>query len=387
MNNFSELTQDEAILLITQHLGLKNPTSSIEATEISDGNLNIVYRVQDRSTCNSFIVKQAPPYIRVIGKSWPLTQQRIVMEVNTLKYFKKFSPNNIVTVLSFDALRFTMVMEDLTNCITWRQALIDQYFSCEIAKKIGQCMADIYYYSSNFYLSHQDKLQLELKFYSEEMCATTVKVFFIDPYQDCELNNINPELFNEVNIMRNNYILLNKVKLLNKTFNSKRQALLHGDFHTGSVMISNNTCKLIDAEFGFFGPIGFDIGTLIGNLLLNYCSYAKDDIYLAKKRLIDIENLWKYFVNGFNENAINKVDVDLFLNDIWKDTLGFAGAEMIRRIIGIAHVDDINSIVIEKDLLYAQNLALKIGQSLILDACRVTNIEMLLFNITSLTKR
>ena len=29
---------------------------------------------------------------------------------------------------------------------------------------------------------------------------------------------------------------------------------------------------MIDAEFGYYGPVCFDIGTAIGNLLLNYCS-------------------------------------------------------------------------------------------------------------------
>ena len=29
---------------------------------------------------------------------------------------------------------------------------------------------------------------------------------------------------------------------------------------------------MIDPEFAFYGPMGFDLGALIGNLLLAYCA-------------------------------------------------------------------------------------------------------------------
>ena len=33
-----------------------------------------------------------------------------------------------------------------------------------------------------------------------------------------------------------------------------------------------------------------------------------------------------------------------YMAGLWKDTLGFMGCEMIRRIVGIAHVEDLESI-------------------------------------------
>ncbi|VTN14919.1 Methylthioribose kinase [Raoultella terrigena] len=58
---------------------------------------------------------------------------------------------------------------------------------------------------------------------------------------------------------------------LKHRFFSQAEALLHGDIHSGSIFVAEGSFKAIDAEFGYFGPIGFDIGTAIGNLLLNYC--------------------------------------------------------------------------------------------------------------------
>ena len=53
-------------------------------------------------------------------------------------------------------------------------------------------------------------------------------------------------------------------------FMERQQALLHGDLHTGSLMCTEDTTYVIDAEFAFCGPIAFDVGKMIANLLIAY---------------------------------------------------------------------------------------------------------------------
>lgn len=55
-------------------------------------------------------------------------------------------------------------------------------------------------------------------------------------------------------------------------FCERTQALLHGDLHTGSIMVTQTSTKCIDPEFGFYGPMGFDVGAFLGNLMLAYVS-------------------------------------------------------------------------------------------------------------------
>ncbi len=50
------------------------------------------------------------------------------------------------------------------------------------------------------------------------------------------------------------------------------QALLHGDLHTGSIFVNQDSTKVIDPEFAFYGPMAYDIGALIANLTMNYIS-------------------------------------------------------------------------------------------------------------------
>lgn len=57
-------------------------------------------------------------------------------------------------------------------------------------------------------------------------------------------------------------------------FLQQRQALLHGDLHTGSLMVTEDTTYVIDAEFAFAGPIAFDVGKMVANLLIAFFAGA-----------------------------------------------------------------------------------------------------------------
>jgi 5-methylthioribose kinase len=50
------------------------------------------------------------------------------------------------------------------------------------------------------------------------------------------------------------------------------QALIHGDLHTGSIFINENSLKVIDPEFAFYGPMGYDVGNIIANLIFAWAN-------------------------------------------------------------------------------------------------------------------
>jgi 5-methylthioribose kinase len=52
------------------------------------------------------------------------------------------------------------------------------------------------------------------------------------------------------------------------TFLCHAEALVHGDLHSGSIMATADDVRVIDPGCAFFGPMGFDVGALIGNLIL-----------------------------------------------------------------------------------------------------------------------
>lgn len=108
--------------------------------------------------------------------------------------------------------------------------------------------------------------------------------------------------------------------------------------------------------------MGFDLGAFIGNLFLAYASqpgHANGGDY-AEWILGQIETFWSVFCGEFKRlwsdpsehsgylyaRAVdNSAAQDAYLNDVLlSDALGFAGMKMLRRVVGIAHVEDLDSI-------------------------------------------
>ena len=47
----------------------------LEVEEVGDGNLNFVYKVRQRKNPKqTVVIKQAVPFLRIVGESWPLSR-------------------------------------------------------------------------------------------------------------------------------------------------------------------------------------------------------------------------------------------------------------------------------------------------------------------------
>src|SRR5690242_1203411 len=65
----------------------------LTAKEVGDGNLNMVYIIQSAADpARSAVVKQALPYLRILGESWALTRERMRFETQALLQYNKLTP-------------------------------------------------------------------------------------------------------------------------------------------------------------------------------------------------------------------------------------------------------------------------------------------------------
>ena len=87
----------------------------------------------------------------------------------------------------------------------------------------------------------------------------------------------------------------------NCRFIERAQALIHGDLHTGSIMVTIDSTQIIDPEFGFYGPMGFDIGAFLGNLILAY--FAQDGHADQANDKVRKNLLACYFCTLYNSNS------------------------------------------------------------------------------------
>ena len=70
----------ERIPAVAQRVG--RDSSSWSVREVGDGNLNLVFIVEGPR--GSVVVKQALPYVRLVGDSWPLPLKRSFFEYHAL---------------------------------------------------------------------------------------------------------------------------------------------------------------------------------------------------------------------------------------------------------------------------------------------------------------
>jgi 5-methylthioribose kinase len=395
MSQYRTFTAADAVEYARQYGQLADPQALVSADEIGDGNLNLVFKIRDADGVSRVIVKQALPYVRCVGESWPLTLDRARIEAETLLIHGALCPRHTVQVLHHDPELAVMVQEDLSDHHIWRSELVKGRYYPLAAGQLAEYLAQTLFHTSDFYQTAQLKKAEVSRFTNPELCQITEDLFFSDPYQDHERNQFDEALLPQVLALRDDAALKLAVAGLKHRFLSKAEALLHGDIHSGSIFVAAGKLKAIDAEFGFYGPIGFDIGTALGNLLLNYCGLPglfgpRDAAAGREQRLQDVRELWLIFADRFlalchqhSRDATLALPgyAEQFLQQIWIDAVGYCGTELIRRTIGLAHVADLDSITDAEMRAECQRNALNLGRALIVNAPHIEHIDALLARI------
>jgi 5-methylthioribose kinase len=339
--------------------------------EVGDGNLNLIFLVQgsDGSVC----VKQALPYVRAAGASWPMTLERAFFEAS---YYSAVAPcvgGLIPRIYHYDPELYCTVMECLSPHIILRRGLIAGRRYPNVARDIGEYIARASFFTSDLARPFEHKLDgVALFARNKALLRITVDLVFCDPYRLNERNrHTSPQLDAIVADLRDDGRLKVAAAHFGQKFLNEAQSLIHGDLHSGSVMVTETDTRVIDPEFAFYGPIGFDLGAFLGNLLLSWYSQPghatpQDDRSAYQQWILEqARAFWESFRRSFlqlwAENASGDVlPVSMFarpadtgslesarsafVDRLFADMLGFGACKMIRRIVGFAHVLDFDSI-------------------------------------------
>jgi 5-methylthioribose kinase len=379
-----------------------NTDATLESAELSDGNLNAVFRVYEKdNSTKSILLKQGLPYLRVAGESWPLSPERAGFEARALAHQYEVAPGLVPTPYWFDETMNINAMEDLREHQVMRKPMMAGTKYENLGVTIGRFLAATLYGSSDFGMAAKAKRQLAKLFANGELCEITEDLVLMEPFEPKLLgskqnrNHFNPLIVKDLEQLQNDQDVKRNVAHLKYKFMTCGQSLLHGDLHTGSIMASvpdangQADIRVIDPEFAFFGPMGFDIGLFIANLFLNTTAqhaHAKDDATRSSYRNYlyqQARDAWAVFEAGFagrleTSNSISwrhKKFQDEFLLSVLRDTAGYGGCEMIRRTVGFAHVADLEGIADKKIRAEAEAVALNVGQELIKEHTRVSSYD------------
>lgn len=373
------------------------PDAALQCEEIGDGNLNLIFRIWRDGDCSqSVIVKQALPYVRLVGESWPLSVERARIESAALAVQAALCPDFVPQVYEYNPTLYLTVMEDLRDAITLRKGLIAGRRYPSAAQQIGEFLAQTLFKTSDLFLDSAAKKQQVARFINPELCKLTEDVIFTEPYQhDAPNNRHNPLLDEQVAALRADTALLHEVRWCKWAFMTRAEALLHGDLHTSSIMVTEQQIWMLDPEFAFYGPMGFDVGAVLGNLVLSYASHlahtpdarARNDYqaYLLETA----ESVWTTFAARFDalwhahDATVDAEFRQAFLLNLLQESVGFAACKMIRRILGIAHVEDFEAIEDQRQRAAAEGWALRIAQRMLLRRATISDAAALVALIRS----
>lgn len=370
----------------------KNET--LVAEDLADGNVNLVFRVSNGTTPSktaSVIVKQALPYARAVGESFPMPLKRISVEHHALTVQAQYCPQWVPRVYYYDEEMALMVMEDLNQHVIMRKGMMQQVQYPQFARHLGLFLARSLFYTSDLYCASEVKKQQVSLRINPELCRVTEDLVFTHPFIDHPGNHWNPRLTEEIHEIRKDSHLLAQIMDLKDRFMTHAEALIHGDLHTGSIMLNQDDTAVIDPEFSFYGPMAFDVGSLLGNLAISYVAqgaYGLDTKTAAEYRrwiAESIRTIWTVFSLEFRslwstnaQSWNNEVYMDQYLHRLLRESIGFGGIEIIRRIVGLAHTVDLEHITDNAMKTYAEITALRMGRLWIQRSNQLTHIDELL---------
>lgn len=343
----------------------------------SHGNLNYVYRVWDGKG-HSIYIKQAGTEAR-ISKDMKPSKDRNRLESEILMLEEKFAPGMVPKVYFYDTTMCACGMEDCSDYSVMRDAMLRHETFPRFAEDVSTFMVNTLLLSSDIVMDHKEKKELVRKFISPDLCDITEKLVLMEPYDDLNhRNNVYAPnaSFVEKELYGDEALHLEVAKLKFR-FMTDAQSLLHGDLHTGSIFIRQDSTKIFDCEFGTYAPMGYDTGNVIANLIFAYDNgLSADDEEFCKWVLKAIEETMDLFIKKFSEKYDEAVTEPMakvkgfkewYFDGILRDTAGFAGTELHRRTVGMANVVDVTTIQDEKKRLLAERINILAGKDYIMN--------------------
>lgn len=378
---YTALNTVSAIEYLNKKTTFFDAGSILTCEEIGDGNLNFVYRIMDKTTRRSVIIKQAGAYARATP-DYKLTTDRSRIEAEILNYQNRLAKGFVPEVYLYDEVMCCCIMEDLRDYKILRNELIDFHIYHQFARQIAQFLADTLIRTSDLCMDSAEKKEHVKRFMNPELCKISEDLVFTDPYTNAGgTNDVFPPNLQYVQekVYHNMPLRLEAAKL-SLRFKNCAESLIHGDLHSGSIFVKENSTKVFDPEFAFYGPAGYDVGNVIGNLLFAWTAAkitqaegADRNDFLAwmEQAIVDIVDIFACrCVEIIMSEAVDPLYrseefANWYTNGILCDSSGYAGMEMIRRVVGEAHVKDI-TILPDPLRIQAEQLLIQTGERLIM---------------------
>ncbi|BBM18422.1 methylthioribose kinase [Enterococcus avium] len=370
------MSEDDIKDFVVNHLALFETKDNLAVNEIGDGNINYVYQVTDRLSQKTVVVKQADKYLRSSGRLLDLSRNRIEAEI--LEIQNELAPDYIPEVYDYDEIMAAVTMENISDFKNMRYELVDQKIFPNFSEEISDFLAKVLLPTTDLVLTSAVKKTRVKSFTNIDMCDISENLVLTEPYDNYKSQNvITPG--NEAFVERSLYTdkeLHTEIAWLRNNYMNNAQALIHGDLHTGSIFINQSGIKIIDPEFAYYGPMGYDIGNVLAHmyfpLVLDLTRNDTNETF-EKWLLVSIKDVFDMTREKLRAVYDEMVESKLYQNETFKnqyiseimaDSLGYAGTEIIRRVVGDSKVKEL-SLISKTKKVAAERLLINCGIQLI----------------------
>jgi 5-methylthioribose kinase len=274
------------------HGFLKADEVLLSVSKAGEGNMNLTLRLSTEG--RSIILKQARPWVEKYP-SIPAPPGRALVEAAFYRAIAKRPELRAAmpSLLGEDPDSGVIVLQDLGEA----QDFTGLYRGDRLSEREMKVLSS--------YLSalHRPTGDREPLFENRAMRALNHEHIFrlpLAPDNGLDLDRITPGLEAAARTLRQDRGYVSRVRELGELYLTDGPSLVHGDYFPGSWLRTADGVRVIDPEFCFLGTAAFDRGVLLAHL------------YLARQRPE---------LSGFDSTA-----------------KAFAGAEILRRLIGVAQL-------------------------------------------------
>jgi len=303
----------ESVAEALHRLGwLESGESVRRITRAGEGNMNLTLRVE--TDARSFIVKQARPWV----EKFPQIEAPADRALRERDFYQRIAPIPAVAasmprLLAADGAARLLMLEDLGAAADCTTLYHGQPFTDDELHRLGRLAAALHretHGTTNPAMTNRAMRELNHQhIFAVPWRRDGAAAFGVD------LDALAPGLYDAAERLRQMTHLRQRMHELGQCYLADGPSLLHGDLFPGSLLRSDRGLRLIDPEFCHFGEPTFDLGVWLAHLAI------------AKRPAREAHT----FLNTYHAE--------------WPDApldpallAGFAGAEVIRRFIGVAQL-------------------------------------------------
>lgn len=399
---YKVLTLEDAVNYIRQYIDIFSSKDELVAKQVSgnspsvDGYVNVIIAISSVENKKSVILKQMMPHVTSpirenVHKLIPL--DRIKAEVDSIKFWDTICPNSVPKIYVWDDVNKIIIMEDLSRLKIMSSELLKRKKFPALPKQLGEFLGKTAFYTSDLFLTHKEKRDLQNRFTTCNIKYLWDDFMFVGTILDNSNYHINVKIKEEIDNFCSNRKIRQEVIRLRDIYVNKMQCLIHSDLHTSNIFVDSTEMKVFDTEYATYGPISFDIGRILGSIILSYASlFGLEDISKKEKKdyqeylLEMIEGIYQEFSDTFHKawmrhsNKSNDYQTyynQLYRKSILKETIGFIACSSISRIYDEGLPFDFRRIDDLEQRGIGQKFIIKLAEQLLLDGKKIDEIEEL----------